>query len=130
MAPMRIPINNRIFSKYECEIACAIKLYIRNANNKVPTDETLGYIIKALRGEINGQPLPCQNMVYAIEHYDTEAVRSIYLSVYCNREHWKAEARKVWFAWLAQNDALVQRLRAQGALAPFLERDGSLRTNG
>ena len=81
MNPMRIPINNRIFSKYECEIACAIKLYIRNANNQIPTDETLGFIIKALRGEVNGEPLPCQNMVYVIEHYDTEAVRAIYLSV-------------------------------------------------
>lgn len=81
MDPMRICINNFVFSKYECQIACAIQLYIRNANNNVPSDETLGFIIKALRGDINGVPLPCQNMVYVIEHYDTEAVRAIYLSV-------------------------------------------------
>ena len=81
MESMRVRINNHVFSKYECEIACAIRLYIRNANNRIPTDETLGYVIKALRGDINGDPLPCQDMVYVIEHFDNEAVRSIYLSV-------------------------------------------------
>ena len=81
MSSSQVWINNSAFSKYECEIACAIQLYIRNANNRVPTDETLGFIIKALRGDVNGVPLPCQNMVYIIEHYDTEAVRAIYLSV-------------------------------------------------
>ncbi len=81
MANARIYINNHAFSRYECEIACAIQLFIRNANNKVPTDETLGFIIKALRGEINGESLPCQSMVSMIERYDTESVRSIYLSV-------------------------------------------------
>ena len=81
MAAVRVRINNHVFSKYECEVACAIQLYIRNANNRVPTDETLGYVIKSLRGDINGDPLPCQDMVYVIEHFENEAVRSIYLSV-------------------------------------------------
>ena len=81
MASTKVRINNHLFSMYECQIACAIQLYIRNANNKVPTDETLGFILKALRGEVNGEPLPCQRMVSVIEHYDTEAVRAIYLSV-------------------------------------------------
>ena len=81
MEHTRVLINNHAFSRYECEIACAIQLYIRNANNRVPTDETLGFIIKALRGHVNGEPLPCQGMVSVIERYNTETVRSIYLSV-------------------------------------------------
>lgn len=82
MEPLvQISINDHLFSRYECEIACAIKLYIRNANNNIPSDETLGFIIKSLRGEVNGEPLPCQDMAFVIEHYETEAVRSIYLSV-------------------------------------------------
>lgn len=163
MDPSRIVINNHVFSRYECEVACAIQLYIRNANNQKPSDETLGFIIKSLRGEVNGVPLPCANMVYNIEHDVSEPVRAIYLSVccnisvsstllkrsqvYCNRDYWYPEARKVWYAWLAQNDALVRRsadchtnpffvadlvgrLHAQGTLAPFLNRDGTLKTNG
>lgn len=81
MEPMHVTINHHIFSRYECEIACALQLYIKNANNQKPSDDTLGFIIKSLRGEINGEPLPCQKMVRIIQHYGVEAVRAIYLSV-------------------------------------------------
>lgn len=81
MEPMQVTINHHIFSRYECTIACALQLYIKNANNQRPSDDTLGFIVKSLRGEINGEPLPCQSMVYIIQHYEVEAVRAIYLSV-------------------------------------------------
>jgi len=81
MEPMQVMINDHIFSRYECEIACAIQLYTRNANNQIPSDDTISFIIKSLRGEVNGETLPCQHMVFVIEHYEIEAVRAIYLSV-------------------------------------------------
>ena len=37
----------------------AIKLYIRNSNNAIPSDETVGVIINSLRGQVNGVSPPC-----------------------------------------------------------------------
>lgn len=76
-----ITINHHTFSRYECEIACALQLYIRNANGQKPSDDTLGLVIKSLRGEVNGEPLPCGGMVWGIEHFASEGVRAVYLSV-------------------------------------------------
>ena len=81
MEASHITINGQVFSRHECEIACAIKLYVKNASNQTPSDETMGYVLRCMRGEVNGIPLQCHQMVHAIEHYNTEAVRSIYLSV-------------------------------------------------
>lgn len=81
MERMQVTINHHTFSRYECKIACALQLYIKNGNNQKPSDDTLGLIVKSLRGEINGEPLPCQSMVYIIQHYEEEAVRALYLSV-------------------------------------------------
>ena len=54
MEPANVSLNGRTFSRYECQIAMAIKLYIRNSNNETPSDETVGVIINSLRGQVNG----------------------------------------------------------------------------
>ena len=58
MEPAYVFLNGWNFSRYECQVAMAIKLYIRNSNNAVPSDETVGVIINALRGQVNGVSLP------------------------------------------------------------------------
>ena len=107
--PAQVTINGATFSRYECEVSCAIKLWIRNANNAVPSDDTLGYIVNSLRGRVNGTALPCQNLMAQIQRHPQEGVRSIYMSVYVNKSYWGREASRVYYAWLKQNDNLVQR---------------------
>ncbi|CAD6574789.1 MAG: hypothetical protein ASARMPRED_006914 [Alectoria sarmentosa] len=126
--PAQVTINGATFSRYECQLACAINLWIKNANKAVPSDETLGYIINSIRGKVNGTGLPCQNIIPQIQRHSQEGVRSIYLSVYVNKNHWERQANRVYYAWLKQNDNLVKRLKATGALAPFLNPDGTLKT--
>lgn len=75
-------INSHTFSRYECQIACAVQLYVRNANGQVPNDETLSYIIKYMRGQVGGTPLPCQHFVIEVQYHGREDHRAIYLSVY------------------------------------------------
>lgn len=58
MEPTNVSLNGWNFSRYECQIAMAIKLYIRNSNNETPSDETVGVIINSLRGQVNGVSLP------------------------------------------------------------------------
>ena len=108
--PAQVIFNAVSFSKYELEVSCAIKLWIKNANSAVPSDETLGYIINSLRGRVNGPPLPCANLVPQIQRHSQEAVRSIYMSVYVNKSYWEREASRVYYAWLKQNDNIVKRL--------------------
>ena len=148
-APAQVTLNGATFSKYELEVSCAIKLWIRNANNAIPSDETLGYIVNSLRGKVNGTAMPCQNLLPQIQRHSQEAVRSIHISVYVNKVYWEREANRVYYAWLKQNDNIVKRfvpeahlllrdgefktdaearLRATGALAPFLNSDGTLKT--
>lgn len=107
--PAQIAINGANFSRYECQIACAIKLFVKNANNAVPTDETIGFIINSLRGIVNGVPLPCNTIVSQLQSHPLEGVRSCYMSVYVNRGHWEREAGRVWYAWLKQNNNVVKR---------------------
>ncbi|KAF6233861.1 hypothetical protein HO173_008073 [Letharia columbiana] len=126
--PAQITINGATFSRYECQVACAIKLWIKNANSAVPSDETLGYIVNSLRGKVNGTAMPCQNIMPQIQRHSQEGVRSIYMSVYVNKSYWNREASRVYYAWLKQNDNIVKRLKATGALAPFLNPDGTLKT--
>ena len=160
--PAQITINGATFSRYECQVACAIKLFIKNANNAVPSDETVGYIVNSLRGKVNGVAFPCKDIMQQIQRHSQEGVRSIYMSVYVNKSHWGREASRVYYAWLKQNDNLVKRLvirififpildlrifffkkkqlgvqaltdmgsrlKATGALAPFLNLDGTLKT--
>ena len=111
-APAQVIINGVTFSKYELEVSCAIKLWIKNANNAVPSDETLGYIVNSLRGNA-GTSLPCQNVVPQIQRHSQEVVRSIYMSVYVNKSYWGREASRVYYAWLKQNDNIVRRLVSQ-----------------
>ena len=61
MEPTHIYLNGWSFSRYECQIAMAIKLYIRNSNNVTPSDETIGVIINSLRGQVNGVSFPLDN---------------------------------------------------------------------
>lgn len=59
MEPTHITLNNYTFSRYECQIAMALKLYTRNPLNATPSDETVGVIINSLRGQVNGvSPAP------------------------------------------------------------------------
>lgn len=58
MEPTNVSLNGWTFSRYECQIAMAIKLYIRNSNNETPSDETIGVIINSLRGQVNGVSPP------------------------------------------------------------------------
>lgn len=76
---LQATLNNHTFSRYECQIACAIQLYIRNANNQVPSDDTIAQIIQYLRG--GGHPPPCLNLVILIQHHSREDHRALYLSV-------------------------------------------------
>lgn len=128
MEPAYVALNGWNFSRYECQVAMAIKLYIRNSNNATPSDETVGVIINSLRGQVNGVPAPIYNVVSTLQSHRLESHRTLYLQVYCARQYWQQEATRVWYAWMRQNDALVQRLKAQGALGPFLNPDGTLRT--
>ena len=74
-------LNNHTFSRYECQIACAIQLYIRNANNQVPSDDTIAQIIQYLRGQTGGYLPPCSNLIILIQHHFREDHRALYLSV-------------------------------------------------
>lgn len=114
-----INFNGATFSRYECQIACAIKLWIRNANNAVPSDDTLGYIVNSLRGKVNGTALPCQNIMAQIQRHSQESVRSIHLSVCVNKTYWEREANRVYYAWLKQNDNIVKRFVAALHLPSF-----------
>ena len=58
MEPAYVSLNGWNFSRYECQVAMAIKLYIRNSNNATPSDETVGVIINSLRGQVNGVSPP------------------------------------------------------------------------
>lgn len=125
--PAQVTINGATFSKYELEVSCAIKLWIKNANSAVPSDETLGYIINSLRGKVNGTAMPCQNLVPQIQRHSQEAVRSIYMSVYVNKSYWGREASRVYYAWLKQNDNIVKRFVPEALL---LENSGLTRRPG
>lgn len=81
MEPQQISLNDHVFTRFECEIACAIQLYIRLANNKIPSDETLACIIRDLRGHINKPIAPTENMVLLLQYHEREDHRAIYLSV-------------------------------------------------
>lgn len=61
MEPTHISLNGWSFSRYECQIAMAIKLYILNSNSATPSDETIGVIINSLRGQVNGVSFPLGN---------------------------------------------------------------------
>ncbi len=71
MEPAYVSINGWNFSRYECQVAMAIKLYIRNPNNAIPNDETVGVIINSLRGQVNGVSLPQD----ACTNYATNSTR-------------------------------------------------------
>ncbi|KAL9069045.1 MAG: hypothetical protein Q9161_005803 [Pseudevernia consocians] len=88
----QVTINGAIFSRYECQVSCAIKLWIKDSNNATPSDDNLGYIVKFLRGTDDETVLPCQNIVAQIRRHSEEGVRSIYESVYVNKSHWEREA--------------------------------------
>lgn len=118
-APAQVTINSATFSKYELEVSCAIQLFIKNANSAAPSDETLGYIINSLRGKVNGTAMPCQNLVLQVHRHSQEPVRSIYLSVYVNKSYWEREARRVYYAWLKQNDNLVRRFVPEARLLGY-----------
>lgn len=107
----QVSINGAIFSRYECQICCAVKLWIKNADNTVPSDDTLSYIVRRLRGFCVESHPPCQNIVPQIQRHSEEGVRSIYMSVYVNRSHWEREARRVYAdsgLW-KQNEEIVKR---------------------
>ena len=82
---LQATLNNHTFSRYECQIACAIQLYIRNANNQIPNDDTIAHIIQYLRGHTGGSPPPCANLVILIQHHSREDHRALYLSVYVQK---------------------------------------------
>ncbi|MCJ1455125.1 hypothetical protein MMC28_005479 [Mycoblastus sanguinarius] len=128
MELQQVTLNGEVFSKYECKIAVAIKLYIRNSNNQTPSDESLGYVINSMRGIVGGEPMCCYDIVNLLQRHPREDHRSIYLSVYCDKKFWEPAAREAWMIWLRQNDELVQRLKDRGELAPFLNADGTLKT--
>ena len=148
--PDKITLNGATFSRYECQVCCAIKLWIKTANKAAPSDDSLGYIVNSLRGKVNGTAMPCKNILDQIKRHSEEGVRSIHLSVACNESHWAREASRVYYAWLKQNSEIVKRfasarrlqvmewnaetdtcfrLNATGALAPFLNPDGTLKTS-
>lgn len=90
MEPTYVSLNGWNFSRYECQVAMAIKLYIRNSNNAVPSDETVGVIINSLRGQVNGVSLPHE----ACTDYRTNSTRILHPSTTwfrcCNRIDSKA----------------------------------------
>ncbi|KAL2047597.1 hypothetical protein N7G274_000639 [Stereocaulon virgatum] len=104
-------INDHTFSRYECQIACAIQLYIRNANGEVPSDDTLGYIINHLRGQVGGKPLPCT----AIAPTGKQKHRK-YMITGCVKQDNSSKAK------------VYARLKDAGQLDPFLNPDGTLKT--
>ncbi|KAL9076163.1 MAG: hypothetical protein Q9161_001210 [Pseudevernia consocians] len=123
MEPAYVCLNGWNFSRYECQVAMAIKLYIRNSNNATPSDETVGVIINSLRGQVNGYqvPAPIYNVVSTLQSHRLESHRALYLQVYCARQYWQQEATNVWYAWMRQNDALVQRFVASSLRSPVLD---------
>ena len=102
-------INGVTFSRYELQLVCAIKLWIRNANNVVLSDEILGDVVNFLRGKVNRTGLPCLNIVPQIQRDAREEVRAIYMSAYVNKSYWDREANRVYSAWLKQHDTLVNK---------------------
>ena len=124
--PAQFIINGATFSKYECEICCAIKLWIRDANNAAPSDKILGYIIKSMRGKVNGSPLPCQNILQQIQRHSQAQVRSIYMSVYVNKSYWEREAIRVYNAGLKyfDTDSSTKLEILSSVLNPYERRAG------
>lgn len=92
-------MNEVTFFRYECRVCCAIKLWIKHANNAVPSDD-VGYVVKSLCGNINRTTLTYQNFVPQIRRHSQGGVRSTYISVYVNKNHWAREASRVYYAWL------------------------------
>ena len=107
----QVTINGAIFSRYECQVSCAIKLWIKDSNNATPSDDNLGYIVKFLRGTDDETVLPCQNIVAQIRRHSEEGVRSIYESVYVNKSHWEREASRVYIGlgFLMQKHNIAKR---------------------
>lgn len=94
--PAEVTINGATFSRYECQLSCAIKLWIKDVDNAPPYDETLGYIIKRLRGDVDNTVLSCKNIVAQIEHHAEENIRSIHFDVRVDRRYWESEATRVY----------------------------------
>ena len=82
-------LNEHLFTRYECEIACAVQLFIRAANNnQLPTDKDLARVLGHLRGRdgftgvADRETLPpTTNMVLSLQYHEREDHRIIYLSV-------------------------------------------------
>lgn len=108
----QVIINGATFTRYELELVCAIKLWIKDANNTVPSDENLACIVNSLRGKVNGMAPTCQNIVPQIQRHAQEGVRSIYMSVYVNKSYWAREASRVYYAWLKRNERSRRKVRA------------------
>lgn len=104
----QVTINGATFSEYECQISCAIHLWIKDANDEPPSDDTLGHIVQNLRRKLDKTALPCQNMVHQIQRHSEEGVRSIYTNVHLNQAHWKREASVVYDKWLEQNEPMIE----------------------
>ena len=123
----QVTLNGQTFSKYECKIAIAIKLYIRNNNNQTPNDESVGYVMNFMRNIVDGVPMNCEGILPKLRGHAREDHRAIYLAVYCDRRFWESTARDVWMDWLRQNDEIVQRSVAE-SLPYLIERRVSNRT--
>ncbi len=106
--PTQVRINDATFSRYECQISCAIKLWVKPVNDVPPSDDTLGSIVRCLRGKFDERTLPCRDIVHQIQYHSEESVRAIYMKVYINRLYWEREANIVHDRWLKQNDVITE----------------------
>lgn len=95
--------NGVAFSRYELELAVALKLWIKETNNWPLSDEKIGLIFNSLRGRVNRAALPCQGLVVKIQRHPQEKVRAIYMSVYVSKSYWDKEARRVYDAWTSRH---------------------------
>ncbi|KAF6241836.1 hypothetical protein HO173_000548 [Letharia columbiana] len=91
-APLHIAWRGVPFTLYECQLACALKIYVKFEDGTIPDDQTIGQVIGTSSGLQN---MDCGGLVAHLR-----ATNDIYPEMLAGGEPTAIWATNVWNTWL------------------------------
>ena len=80
------------FTRYECQLACALRLYVHFEDDTPLDDQTIGRVIASSSG------LEKVNCAGLVDHL--RRTNDLYITVSTERKMWTLWARNAWVMWL------------------------------
>ncbi|KAL2046717.1 hypothetical protein ABVK25_011589 [Lepraria finkii] len=107
---MAFLFKGQSFSADEIKLACASDLYAKIS------EDTLSSITGFRRGGPGAPAVPCYGLVHELQRSQHAA----FTTVASNPAYWEPRAREEYRRWLDINSQIVQRLRAEDKILPYL----------